>query len=302
MLVAKNEVAARIIVPIVVAVLGIAAPAEYSELPKPAPASKKAEKKAKKVSSYTAPVPARARREPQAGPELETMVAAPAPLAPLAPLLEEGVARPSEGSVFSSIAFQIGGIPGKARWSTVSTAGIDTGCGTACPAGTSIGSAIEAAKGKPVTQQLVAINSAVNRAIAYTKDQDVWGKRDYWAKPQETIAKGKGDCEDYAILKMAALKEAGVPASSMTLVVLRDQRRNLFHAVLAVMTDRGQYILDNLRMDVPRDTALGDYQALYSMSESRTFIHGYATGASRMVGKAPALGAAQPGEGPDEKS
>jgi predicted transglutaminase-like cysteine proteinase len=293
MLVAKSEVAARILVPVVVAVLGIAAPAEYSELPKPAPTSKIQKKKAKKVAHYIAPSPARVRREPQAGPELDAATVDPKPL--VLPL-DQSVAKPSEGSVFSSVAFQIGGIPGKARWATVSSAGLD-------PAGSSIGTAIEAAKDKPIAQQLVAINGAVNRAITYTKDQDVYGKRDYWAKPQETLAKAKGDCEDFAILKMAALKAAGVPASSMTLVVLKDQRRNLFHAVLAVSTDRGQYILDNLRMDVPRDTALGDYQALYSMSESRTFIHGYTASSSRIVsGKTPALGAAQPGEGPDENS
>lgn len=299
MLVAKNEVAARIIVPAVVAILAISAPAEYSKSPKPAPVSK-AEKKAKKVARYTAPLPARARHEPQAGPQLDAAALTETPL--LVQPLEQSVARPSEGSVFSSIAFQIGGIPGKARWASVRTAGLDTGCGEACPAGSAIGAAIEAAKAKPVAQQLTAINSAVNRAIAYTRDQDVYGKRDYWAKPQETLVNAKGDCEDFAILKMAALKAAGVPSDSMTLVVLRDQRRNLFHAVLAVTTDRGQYILDNLRMDVPRDTALGDYQALYSMSEGRTYIHGYKAGSRLAAGRTPAIGAAQPGEGPDENS
>jgi predicted transglutaminase-like cysteine proteinase len=288
---AKNEIAARIIVPTVFAILGIAAPSEYSDLPKPASASK-TEKKVEQTARYTAPAPARARREPQAGPEIDTAALIQEPLVE-APV--QTGARPSMGSVFSSVPFEIGGVPGKARWTAVRTAGLDTGCKDACPAGAAIGAAIEAAKGKPIAEQLSAINGAVNRAIVYTRDQEVWGKRDYWAKPQETLEKAKGDCEDYSILKMAALKAAGVPASSMTLVVLRDQRRNLFHAVLAVMTDRGQYILDNLRMDVPRDTALGDYQALYSMSEGRTFIHGYKAG-SRVAG-APALGTAQPGEG-----
>lgn len=291
MLVAKSEISARIIVPTVFAILGIAAPSEYSEPQKPVSASK-VEKKVEQAARFTPPAPAQARREPQAGPEIDTAALIQKPLVE-APA--QNGARPSVGSVFSSVAFEIGGVPGKARWTTVRTAGLDTGCKDACPAGSAIGAAIEAAKGKPITEQLSQINGAVNRAITYTRDQAVWGKRDYWAKPQETLEKAKGDCEDYAILKMAALKAAGVPVSSMTLVVLRDQRRNLFHAVLAVMTDRGQYILDNLRMDVPRDTALGDYQALYSMSEGRTFIHGYKAG-SRMAGT-PALGTAQPGEG-----
>lgn len=288
MLVAKNEVTARILVPAIVGILFIAAPSEYSQLPKPVPASK-VQKKTKKVANYIAPSPARARREPQAGPEIDTAtLVEEKPLA--RPTIQKSVARPSEGSVFSSVAFQIGGIPGKARWTAVSNAGLD-------PAGSAIGTAIEAAKGKPVQEQLSSINSAVNRTIAYTRDQEVYGQRDYWAKPQETLQKAKGDCEDFAILKMAALKAAGVPASSMTLVVLRDQRRNLYHAVLAVQTDRGQYILDNLRMDVPRDIALGDYQALYSMSGSRTFIHGYPTKSPLSASKSPALSAVSPGEG-----
>ncbi|WP_222876882.1 transglutaminase-like cysteine peptidase [Terrihabitans soli] len=225
---------------------------------------------------------------------VEPQLSQPAPELPAPDL--KAAALPTDGSVFSSVAFQIGGIPGKARWASVRSAAIDTGCGEACPAGKEIGAAIDAAKGKPVAERLSAINSAVNRAIAYQSDREIYGTRDYWAKPQETIKRAKGDCEDFAILKMAALKAAGVPEQNMTLVVLRDTRRNLFHAVLAVATERGQFILDNLRMDVPRDTSLGNYQALYSMNADRTFIHGYKSG-NRVAGGMSSLGNVQPGEG-----
>jgi predicted transglutaminase-like cysteine proteinase len=295
MLVLKSEIAARSIVPFTFIILGILSPSASIQPPEPA-AVVQVEEKAKKIVKYTAPAPVRAREEPQAGPQIEAVALPQKPL--VQPLAPQPAARPSDGSVFSSTAFQIGGIPGKARWASVRAAGIDTACGSTCPAAASgIGVAIETARNKPVTEQLASINSAVNRAITYTRDQDIYGKRDYWATPQETIAAGKGDCEDFAILKMAALKAAGVPAESMTLVVLRDQRRNLFHAVLAVTTERGQYILDNLRMDVPRDTALNDYQALYSMNGDRTFIHGYPAGSRLSAGGSPAIGTAQPGEG-----
>jgi predicted transglutaminase-like cysteine proteinase len=273
------------------------------------------DKKSARLAAFVVPALVETRQEPAAGPKPETAALVQKPLAepaaagvqPVVAAIEPqltkpapaapAAAHPNDGSVFSSIAFQIGGIPGKARWASLRTAGLDTAaCGTACPAGSVIGKAIEAVRDKPVAEKLVAINSAVNRAIAYTRDKDIYGKRDYWAKPQETLERAKGDCEDFAILKMAALKAAGVPTSDMTLVVLRDTRRNLFHAVLAVATVRGQFILDNLRGDVPRDTSIGNYQALYSMNENRTFIHGYKTG-SRLTAGAQSIGAAQPGEG-----
>lgn len=38
--------------------------------------------------------------------------------------------------------------------------------------------------------------------ISYKLDQDNYGKNDYWASPKETLNRGCGDCEDYAILLM----------------------------------------------------------------------------------------------------
>lgn len=36
--------------------------------------------------------------------------------------------------------------------------------------------------------------------IKYVKDMDNYGGREYWAAPEETLEKRKGDCEDFAIL------------------------------------------------------------------------------------------------------
>jgi predicted transglutaminase-like cysteine proteinase len=38
-----------------------------------------------------------------------------------------------------------------------------------------------------------------------------WGIADHWSDPFETLLSYRGDCEDYAILKYAALLEAGIP-------------------------------------------------------------------------------------------
>ena len=95
---------------------------------------------------------------------------------------------------------------------------------------------IARAKTQGFTAILGSINAAVNRKIAYRRDIDGRGVRDYWAAPRETLSSAAGDCEDFAILKMAALETAGVPMKSMSIIVLQDVRRNLFHAVLSIRT------------------------------------------------------------------
>jgi hypothetical protein len=38
-----------------------------------------------------------------------------------------------------------------------------------------------------------------------------WGVADHWSDPFERLLSNRGDCEDCAILKYAALLEAGIP-------------------------------------------------------------------------------------------
>lgn len=78
------------------------------------------------------------------------------------------------------------------------------------------------------------------------KDISIYGQKEYWANPKEFIQNQGGDCEDYAIIKYEALKSLGKPADSMWIVTLFSTSRNDFHAVLAVQTSKGIYILDNL--------------------------------------------------------
>ncbi|WP_119258057.1 transglutaminase-like cysteine peptidase [Shinella zoogloeoides] len=157
---------------------------------------------------------------------------------------------------------------------------------------------IDAAADQPLLRKIEALNVSVNRLVRYTKDVDAHGELDYWATPAEILALGKGDCEDYAILKLAALRQAGIEAESMTLVVLRETRRNFYHAVLTVAIDGKNYVLDNMRDVVLTDRQLPDYQALYSLGTERAYVHGYKRGSEFAMQKRPAsLDAVQPGEG-----
>lgn len=93
---------------------------------------------------------------------------------------------------------------------------------------------------RAVWTDLLSVNRRVNHSIAPITDMQQYGVEERWTYP----VSGKGDCEDYAILKKQMLIRAGLPASAVLLTVVRDLRGD-GHAVLTVRTDRGDYILDN---------------------------------------------------------
>jgi predicted transglutaminase-like cysteine proteinase len=61
-----------------------------------------------------------------------------------------------------------------------------------------------------------------------------------WSYPDD----GKGDCEDYVLLKRRMLMQAGWPREALLITVVRDKKGD-GHAVLTVKTDKGEFILDN---------------------------------------------------------
>ncbi len=88
--------------------------------------------------------------------------------------------------------------------------------------------------------ELNAINRRVNAAIEPVTDIELYGISDYWTLPRN----GKGDCEDYALLKRRLLIDAGWPSSALLMTVVRDERME-GHAVLTARTQQGDFILDN---------------------------------------------------------
>jgi predicted transglutaminase-like cysteine proteinase len=107
--------------------------------------------------------------------------------------------------------------------------------------------------GQDESARLVAINQFFNRRIQFAPDTEVWGQIDYWASPLETLDKGAGDCEDYAIAKYFSLLAVGVPVSKLRLVYVRAQIGGpqgalVAHMVLAYYAAPGAEptILDNL--------------------------------------------------------
>jgi predicted transglutaminase-like cysteine proteinase len=88
-------------------------------------------------------------------------------------------------------------------------------------------------------QQLLTINASVNHAVVPVTDQQLYQVAEYWTYPN-----GYGDCEDYALAKRRQLIDAGWPASTLLMAVVK-QANGDGHAVLMVRTDRGDLVLDN---------------------------------------------------------
>lgn len=84
------------------------------------------------------------------------------------------------------------------------------------------------------------VNRKINREIEPISDKENYGVTEHWAIP----VNGKGDCEDYALLKRQTLMRAGWPASALLMTVVLDEKGE-GHAVLTARTASGDYILDN---------------------------------------------------------
>lgn len=92
--------------------------------------------------------------------------------------------------------------------------------------------------------KIIQVNSQVNTAILPRTDMEIWGKEEVWSYPAQY-----GDCEDYVLLKRRMLINAGVPANTLLITVVR-QSNGEGHAVLTIRTDRGDFVLDNLEDSV----------------------------------------------------
>jgi predicted transglutaminase-like cysteine proteinase len=124
---------------------------------------------------------------------------------------------------------------------------------------------IDDARNKSGREKLDAVNRMVNAAIRYTSDFEQHGLADVWSAPLATFASGRGDCEDYAIAKYVLLREAGVAAEDLRLLLVRDTLIRQDHAVLAVREDGRWLILDNRWTIVPESSEVRQLMPLFSI-------------------------------------
>ena len=120
--------------------------------------------------------------------------------------------------------------------------------------------------------KLIQVNRFANAAIDYTDDRKAFRSADYWATPLESL-KGRGDCEDYVLLKYASLRSLGFAEDQLRIVIVNDLKAGIGHAVLSVKIKNENYILDNQDNRVLRHDSITRYAPVYSVNTKGRWIN-----------------------------
>lgn len=139
--------------------------------------------------------------------------------------------------------------------------------------------------------KLGKINEFINRHIVFEDDLSIWNQGDYWATPMETIGQGRGDCEDFAIIKYYSLKDAGIPLAKLRLVYVKARLESpggpymQAHMVLAYYATPGAepLVLDNLIPEIRPASQRRDLQPVFSFN-SEAIWSGVAGNAAKGAG------------------
>lgn len=123
------------------------------------------------------------------------------------------------------------------------------------------------ARSRSGSDRIAFVNREINAAIRYRNDFAQHGVADLWTAPVATLAAGAGDCEDYAIAKYAALIAAGVPASELRILLVRDRAVRQDHAVLAARNGERWLILDNRWSELREDHRLSHFTPLFALDQ-----------------------------------
>ncbi len=124
------------------------------------------------------------------------------------------------------------------------------------------------AKSQQSQQLIFNVNDYINTHIKYSSDSKLWGSEDFWATPFETIIQGKGDCEDYVIVKYFMLKLLGVPDEQLRFMYVRQLDVDLPHMVLLYFPQEGSepLVLDNFINEIKPASERKDLEPIYSFN------------------------------------
>jgi predicted transglutaminase-like cysteine proteinase len=93
-----------------------------------------------------------------------------------------------------------------------------------------------------------AVNEFFNRNIQGVIDEESIGG-DYWQSPLETLVRGQGDCDDFAMAKYVSLRLLKIPPDRLRVAVVKHPFG--YHAVLLFFpsNEPDPWVLDNLRFE-----------------------------------------------------
>jgi predicted transglutaminase-like cysteine proteinase len=167
--------------------------------------------------------------------------------------------------VFNSVALPIGQTSLNRRWRKVASGAVGSNS-AAYASGLSELSPVE---------RLEAVNRYVNARVTFVDDSKQYGVEDLWTSAADTLRRGRGDCEDYAIAKLQLLRRAGFAEKDLYLVILRDSLRRADHAVLVARAEGRLLVLDNGTDRLIDSYEMPDYRPIVTFSGDRAWTHGY---------------------------
>lgn len=138
------------------------------------------------------------------------------------------------------------------------------------------------AANQPDEAKLRLVNDFFNRRVRFMDDVDIWKQSDYWATPLETLGRGAGDCEDFAIAKYVTLTLLGMPADKLRLTYVRARiggpQSNVVqaHMVLSYYAAPGDepLVLDNLISDIRPASRRPDLTTVFSFNTDGLWVGG----------------------------
>ena len=187
-----------------------------------------------------------------------------APLRASMPIYRPAIAMDSP-DVFNSVALPITHASLDRRWKKVADGAL----------GSNSASYASELAGLPAMEKLDAVNRYVNARVSFVDDIRQYGVADHWTSAADTLRRGRGDCEDYAIAKLQLLRRAGFAEKDLYLVILRDALRRADHAVLVARADGRLLVLDNGTDRLIDSYKMPDYRPIVTFSGNRIWTHGY---------------------------
>ena len=128
---------------------------------------------------------------------------------------------------------------------------------------------VDNAKAPDGRARLGEVNRAINLAVKATSDLAQYGQtRRLEPRRSTTFASGAGDCEDYAIAKLVALRLAGMANEDLRIVVMHDTVHGEDHAVAAARLDGHWLMLDNRHMAMIEDSDVRNYRPTFVIDQS----------------------------------
>lgn len=190
-----------------------------------------------------------------------------APLSATAPQGPSG--DPAPPNLFNSVALPIARSPYDLRWRQAWQGGRGQVSKTASDGAE-----------RASFRHLAIVQRDINRRVTYRPDSPGSGAADSWSAAAVTLARGSGDCEDFAIAKAQKLLALGFRPQDLYLVIGQVPTLRTAHAILVVRSAGKFWVLDNLSREVVDADKFPDFRPVMTLSANRKWLHGFQTSVS----------------------